>query len=486
MNQGIDEIQNLFQDRENRELLLHGKWGIEKEALRITREGELALTPHPAVFGDKSENPFIKTDFSESQVEMVTPALDSIEEADEYLKYLHSVVERGIGDELLWPLSMPGLLPPDEVIPVARFNNTDDGRKNEIYRSGLALRYGKRMQMISGIHYNFSFSMKLMELMHGKLAPDTEISSYINDTYFAVARNFLRHRWLLLYLFGASPASQGNTTGYATTLRMSSSGYDGAGKTRYSVSHNSLAEYILDLTRILATRDPHYTGLGVFRDGRQVQLNDNILQSENEFYSPLRFKRIGEKGRSQLENLAEDGVQYIELRIFDLNPFYVTGISVEQMYFIHLFILFCLFERSDSLSYNEQGIADRNAQLVASEGRKPGLVLNDCRGAFSIRNRGKEILEKMGIIARFLDEVNGDNKYAGSLEQQQMALNNPELLPSSWIAREMNRYEENHEMFGLKRAFENRYYFCIDEYMSSTRLFSHEENNTSVCSSPLP
>jgi len=491
----FNSISGFFSDRYNGSLLVKGKWGLEKESLRITRRGELALSPHPEVFGDKIENPCIKTDFSESQIEMITPALDSIEEADNYLKYLHSVVERGIGDELLWPLSMPGPLPADEMIPVAVFNNSKDGREKEIYRSGLALRYGKKMQMISGIHYNFSFGDELWEALHGRFAPHTGLKEFINDAYFAVARNFIRHRWLLLYLFGASPESgdycnddevnssadyeekQSPVINDATSVRMSSSGYGGGVGNRYEVSYNSPGKYVGDIRRLLSTKSKDYARFGIFRDGKQVQLNDNVLQTENEFYAPLRFKRIGKPGKMQLDNIESDGVQYMELRIFDLNPFYVTGISLEQLHFIHLFVLYCLFDKSKPFTEMEFHEADKNANLAAIRGRDENLMLVQNGLKFSIKERGMEILHRMRTIALILDEVNGDGKFNRSIDFQYMALNDAELLPSSWIVREMKKNNESHAEFGLRRALENRYYFCIDEFGTSPDQISGREHN---------
>ena len=494
---GFDDLAGFFSYKSFSRILAKGKWGLEKESLRIARSGELALTPHPAVFGDKIDNPVIKTDFSESQIEMITPALDSIEEADEYLKYLHSVVERGIGDELLWPLSMPGKLPDDDKIPVAVYNNSEQGRDKEIYRAGLALRYGKRMQMISGIHYNFSFSEGLWEILHKRFAPESALTEFVNDTYFALARNFLRHRWLLVYLFGASPVkaenrddeSPQNVTDKcrdnseqvfpdATSLRMSSYGYGGGVSGRYTVSYNSIREYVRDLRGILTEKSTIYSSLGIFREGRQVQLNDNVLQTENEYYAPLRFKRSGGKFKTQLDNLEADGVQYLELRIFDLNPFYVAGISSEQMHFIHLFILYCLFERSDPFTGKEAGEADTNARLAATRGREEGLILSYSGEDFSIRDRGREILDKMRIIADLIDNADGSDRYNRCLENEYMALEDIELLPSSWIVREMKRNNEMHTEFGLRRSVENRYYFCMDEFNSSAGLIPGNDHCT--------
>jgi len=266
-------MTDLFSGESAGDLLLNGKWGLEEEALRVTPDGDLALTPHPEVFGDKDNNPYITTDFSESQMELITPALGSIEEIFSFLDGLKDHVTRELQNELLWPQSMPVPLPSSEKIPIARYGNTDEGKLKEIYRSGLALRYGKKIQMISGIHYNFSFQDAFWEkLIHG-LGIKTEKQRFINESYAGLVRNVLRYRWLLIYLFGASPVTDDNyykdiaqkpgiyndfmgsdspfsqSIKNAISLRMSRFGYENGEQGELSVSYNSLEEYIRVLKR---------------------------------------------------------------------------------------------------------------------------------------------------------------------------------------------------------------------------------------------
>ena len=206
MNRNFSKNLASFSGPDQARLLLDGNWGLEKESQRITNSGDLALTGHPAVFGNKLTNPHITTDFAESQIELITPPFRNIEDTYRALETLQAEVEAGIGPELLWPLSMPPRLPAEEDIPIAVFPDTLEGREKAVYRRGLALRYGKKMQMISGIHYNFSFGPEMMDYLFRVFGKGRSKRDFADELYFAVARNFFRYRWLLIYLFGASPS----------------------------------------------------------------------------------------------------------------------------------------------------------------------------------------------------------------------------------------------------------------------------------------
>lgn len=460
-------------------MLNSGKWGLEKESLRVTEDGSLAITPHPKEFGNKTENPYIKTDFSESQIELVTPAFNSIEKTFSFLNNLQVMAEQVIENELLWPLSMPCRLPDDEAIPIALYSDTEEGKEKEIYRSGLALRYGKKMQMISGIHYNFSFSEDFWDFLYHKTGAGKTKPAFINEAYFTLARNFLRYRWLLNYLFGASPIADEsywsdilkknkdrntysdksdllNYTEYATSLRMSRFGYDNGFQSSNFISYNSLKDYIRDIRTALTTKSESYSKFGIFRNGRQIQLNDNLLQLENEYYSPLRFKQSAGEGERQIDALEKKGIQYIELRVFDINPFEKTGISLEQMYFIHAFIIFCLFEKDKYISEEEERIINNNAQKVALEGRKEGIILTGNKNQnIPLHEWGQRIFIKLKTISKLLDKNSSDNKYEKSTEAEYKKLFNISLLPSSKIINEMRGNNENYSEFGVRRAMVN-------------------------------
>ncbi len=479
MNWNFPKLIELFSKGHSSHLLKIGKWGIEKESLRVTGDGSLAITPHPKEFGNKIENPCMKTDFSESQIELVTPAFNSIEKTFSFLNNLQIIAEQVIGNELLWPLSMPCRLPDDGAIPLALYNDTKEGKEKEVYRSGLSLRYGKKMQMISGIHYNFSFHEDFWDFLYQKTGAGKTKQAFINEAYFTLARNFLRYRWLLHYLSGASPAADEsywtdilqkqkelnaysdnsgllNYTDNATSLRMSCFGYNNGFHRNNFISYNSLDDYIRGIRTALTTKSEAYSKFGIFKNGRQIQLNDSLLQLENEYYSPIRFKQLTNKDERQIDAMEKKGVKYIELRIFDINPFQKTGLSLEQMYFVHVFIIFCLFENDKFLSKVEERVINHNAQKVAMEGRKKGIMLADYKNKYiSLQEWGKIIFKKLRVISKLLDKDNRDSRYGKSTEAEFKKLVNISLIPSSRIINEMRDNNENYTEFGIRRATEN-------------------------------
>lgn len=478
----FEEISNMLL-KEKRSILLDGKWGIERESLRTTYSGKLALTDHPPAFGSKLKNPEITTDFSESQIELITPPFNSVEETHGYLKKLQEKVENELKDELLWPISMPPILPDEEKIPIAKFDASPEGSEKETYRLGLAARYGKKMQIISGIHFNFSFGSELLDTLHKQFGQNIEKRIFTDNIYFAMARNFLRYRWLLIYLFGASPSIDPtyfpvmqreikiikkccpeccshiySYEKYATSLRVSRFGYSNSVQGKYSVSLNSLADYIKGIRKLLSTKSDKFARIGIFRDGRQIQLNDNILQKESEFYSPIRLKQVTANGESQLDALEKQGVKYAEVRILDLNPFDKTGISINQMLFLQVFMLFCLFEQSNFIYEKDLEVINKNHHLVALTGRKQKLKLypNES-GIVSLKEWGNEIFNKLNFIADLVDKGIDSSKYKECVASEYRKLHDTSLLPSSRIQQEMKEKGERHFEFGLRIALDHKY-----------------------------
>lgn len=477
----FDAMRNLFSEGVNSHMLLAGHWGLEREGQRITSSGDLALTDHPAVFGNKLTNPQITTDFAESQLELITPALPTIEDTYESLLAITREAEAGIETELLWPLSMPPRLPEEEQIPIARFDDSPEGRERSVYRQGLALRYGKKMQMISGVHYNYSFSEELLELLRTWLGQGETEREFRDNLYFGVARNFLRYRWLPIYLFGASPVIDisyqpvirqelklvedccpecrnlvDHYQRYATSLRVSRFGYSDAIQRQYPVSYNSLAEYVGDIRRLLSIHNREYARLGLVRDGQPIQLNANVLQKESEFYAAIRLKRAAGKGRSQLDALEDQGVQYLEVRTLDLNPYEKAGISLDQLYFLQVFLAFCLFEESKPMGRGELQNANQNHHLAALLGRRPRLMLH--RSGFfpvALRVWASELFKKLAIVASLMDR-GGDGKYRRVVEAEYRKVLDLSLLPAARILQEMAEYGESHAEFGLDLAGRHR------------------------------
>jgi glutamate--cysteine ligase len=463
MNWNFTELLNLFSSHSKAKLLLDGTWGIERETPRVTSSGSLALTQHPEALGDKLDNPNITTDFSESQVELITDPYPDIEETYRALKELHTEVEKVIENEYLWPMSMPPKLPKEEDIPIAKFNDSKEGRKRTIYRKGLALRYGKKMQMICGLHYNFAFGEKIIDYLFQHYGQNKTKREFTDEIYFSVARNFLKYRWLLIYLFGASPVFHSSYKSApdvnleaATSLRVSPFGYNNIFHKEYFVTYNTLAEYIEDVRKLLTTKSERFSKLGIYREGEQVQLNDHILQDEGELYSFVRFKQnLGEE-ETQLEALEKRGVKYMEIRILDNNPFDPVGISINQLYFMQIFMLYCLLENSKPIPPEALQKADKNHDTVALYGRKQNLILEHYNNQpVTLQDWAEEIFEKLKKIAVYVDQASNNKKYESAINKEYEKIRDISKLPSSKICEGIKEYGD-YLKFGMARAALNK------------------------------
>ncbi|MEO7885279.1 MAG: glutamate--cysteine ligase [Polaromonas sp.] len=428
--------------------------GIEKESLRAKPGGGLALTPHPAALGSALTHPGITTDFSESQVELVTAAHPSPEATLQELTELHQFTYRSmqeVGDEMLWVSSMPCGLPTDETIPIARFGSSNVGRAKSVYRMGLSHRYGRRMQTISGIHYNWS------------------LPGVSSEEYFALIRNFRRQAFLLLYLFGASPAvcstfvegrqhelqTLSDSTmymPYGTSLRMGRLGYQSDAQASLAVSYNSLDGYGASLQDALTRPYPAYEAVDIRNPGGDYnQLATTLLQIENEFYGTIRPKRVIYPGERPLHALRERGVEYIEVRLMDLDPFEPVGINAKTMRFLDVFLLHCLL--SDSPKDTPQEIAElkHNQHQTAARGREPGLKLKRGGHEVTLTAWAAEIVAQCGPIATALDAVHGGTQYSDTLSSASAALLDPGTLPSARVLAAMAAGHDN-SFIGFTRA----------------------------------
>jgi len=373
-------------------LLSSIKRGIEKESLRVVEDGTLAETPHPAGLGSPLTHPHITTDFSEAQLELITDTHENIAACLAELRTVHQVVYRNIGDELLWCGSMPCSLPDDARIPIGQYGKSNIGKAKSVYRQGLAHRYGPRMQTISGVHYNFSLPDAAWPLLQKIDGHKGSLQDYRNDAYFALIRNFRRHAWLLLYLFGASPAVcrcfvegrvhrlQALKDGtfylpFSTSLRMGPLGYQSDAQSSLAVSYNNLQSYARSLYTALTEPYPPYAAIGI-RDGDNYrQLSTSLLQIENEFYGTIRPKRRIKSGERPLQALNARGVEYVEVRCLDLDPFSPIGMQEETIRFLDVFLLHCLLKESPDDSPEEIFANARNQHSVADQGRDPTLRL---------------------------------------------------------------------------------------------------------------
>ena len=426
--------------------LLGMSCGIEKESLRAQPSGALALTPHPLALGSALTHPSITTDFSESQVELVTGVHQSVQAALDELTQIHQFTYRSMqstGDDMLWVSSMPCSLPTDETIPVARFGSSNVGRAKSVYRLGLSHRYGRRMQTISGIHYNWSFP---------------GVSS---EQYFAQIRNFRRQAFLLLYLFGASPAVCSSFVAgrqhelqpltastmympYGTSLRMGRLGYQSDAQASLAVSYNSLEGYAASLQDALTRPYAAYEKVGVQNPGGDYnQLGTTLLQIENEFYGTIRPKRVIFPGERPLHALRERGVEYIEVRLMDLDPFEPVGINTQTMRFLDVFLLHCLTTASPSDSPEEIAALARNQHRTAARGREPGLLLERDGQEMTLTDWGHDIVAQCAPIAAALDAAHGTTDYSAALQDARVGLDDPSTLPSARVLAAMAKDHDN-------------------------------------------
>ncbi|MEP7294788.1 MAG: glutamate--cysteine ligase [Burkholderiales bacterium] len=414
--------------------------GVEKESLRALPDGGLALTPHPAAMGSALTHSRITTDFSESQLEFVTgvhaSAQACVDELTQIHQFAYRVLEAG-GDEMLWVSSMPCGLPPDETIPLGHYGTSNVGRAKSVYRMGLGHRYGRRMQTISGIHYNWS------------------MPGVNTDEYFGLIRNFRRHSFLLLYLFGASPALcssfvagrehglqalKGQTLymPHGTSLRMGRLGYQSDAQASLAVSYNGLDSYGASLQDALTRPYPAYEAVGIRNPGGEYnQLATSLLQIENEFYGTIRPKRVILPGERPLHALRERGVEYVEVRCMDLDPFEPIGISAATMNFLDVFLMHCLLSDSPPDTPAEIAALARNQQRAAARGREPGLMLERGASKLSLGDWSAQLLRDCEPIAERLDALDGGRKHRDALRHAWAVVDNPDLAPSARVLATM-------------------------------------------------
>jgi len=448
--------------------------GVEKEGLRVRPDGSLAESPHPAQLGSALTHPSITTDFSESQLELITGVHATIEECLHELTEIHQIVYRALGDEMLWCSSMPCRLPADDRIPIGQYGSSNLGRAKTVYRKGLAHRYGRRMQTVSGIHYNFSLpeaAWPALQRAEGRQGP---LAAYRNDAYFRLIRNFRRRSWLLLYLLGASPAvcstfvagrrhelqPLADGTLYmpgGTSLRMGPLGYQSDAQASLAVSYNSLKSYAATLNPALTESYPPYEAIGI-RDGDEyLQLATSLLQIENEFYGTIRPKQPVRQGERPLHALGERGVAYVEVRCVDIDPFLPVGIDARAMRLLDLFLLHCLLSDSPPDTPDEIACTLRNQHLVAGFGREPGLRLWDGGGQRPLTDWGLELVEALGPVAQALDAAHRVDAYRGVLAQAEAALRDPERTPSARVLRAMReRHGASYVAFAAEQSRRHR------------------------------
>ncbi len=480
-------------------LLLAGLKGIEKESLRTDANGLLAKTPHPAALGSALTMPYITTDFSEALLEFVTPAYGDYWQTQQVLMDLHLFAYRNLGDELLWVNSMPCRIGDADTVPLAHYGSSNVGTMKTVYRRGLGYRYGRLMQTIAGLHFNWSAAVDIWPQWRDADDKTADLDQFRSDRYLGLLRNFRRYGWLVLYLFGASPAvcrsfiddpaptmpeldSETLFEPYATSLRMSDLGYSNKAQAALDISLNSLDDYIAGLCRAITTPEPEYERLGVVVDGRYRQLNANILQIENEYYSTIRPKKVARSGERPTTALRRGGIDYVELRSIDLNALDPVGINHREAAFLELFLIYCLIRPSPYLDAAERRIVDSNHSRTARLGRDPGLMLNVDGNRALLVDHGERLFDDIATLAERLD-TDGSRDLTAIVAEQRRSLDDADLTPSARIVAELADSGQSFFEFGLNQAVRHREYFAelapvnearLDEFSREAAL-SHEK-----------
>lgn len=390
---------------------LNNKRGIERETLRIYKSGKLSSSCHPLGLGHKLTNDSVTVDFSENLLEVITKPRNTIKETLNELSYLSAFTLQNMpSDEIILNSSMP-LTVSEEDIQEADFGTSNSGAMKQVYRKGLSVRYGKEMQVISGIHYNFSFDEDLI----AKKCSEHDMDK--SAVYFGVVNNYFEYMWLLPYLFGASPIAAKTSVNnkldylcdfddefyvgeYATSLRMSDLGYTSPAQKDLHISYDNVSTYVRDLIAATATNFANYSDFGLYDDDSRVQLNENILQIENEYYSAIRPKQIAIRGERPACSLMNRGVEYIEVRVLDVDPFDKNGISLETSLFVEAMLMTCLNQPFKPYSKQYVSKSKDNLTKVATCGRKPGLMLScDDGDEVLLKDYATQLINNIEVIA---------------------------------------------------------------------------------------
>ena len=477
------------------------KIGLEKESLRVGLDGMIAQTAHPERLGAALTHPHITTDYSEALLEFITPPLTNTTDVLSFLHDIHHFVYQQLDDELLWAASMPCVVDGETSVPIARYGSSNLGFMKHVYRRGLGYRYGKVMQVIAGIHFNYSLPDTFWAQYQEHEQATLSQQAFISDAYFGLIRNVQRYSWLLLYLFGCSPAlcksflhgqSQSQEAiarlqeyddssyflPYATSLRMSDIGYTNKARCGLKVRYDSPQTYCADLLSAISSKCLPYQAIGVKVNGNYQQLNANILQIENEYYSIMRPKQPPQASETPLQALHKRGVQYVELRSSDLGLFDPAGLNEIQLRFLEAFLIFCLLQDSPPIDQTEQTRIDNNQVETAARGRDPALRLQRGQNEMDLASWGQEICDDMIGICELLDQGcqnNADeNAYSAALQRQRDALSDPALTPSAQLLIEMQTSKLGFFHYAQQISEQHRDYFRSAQLAASQQQYFAE------------
>ncbi len=489
---GRKRLQRLL-DLRHSQLMRNSAIGVEKESLRVNSKGSIAQTPHPQALGSALTHPWITTDFSEALTEFITPPLDRVQDVLDFLRDTQQYVYQCLDNEFLWATSMPCVVDGETSIPIAEYGTSNSGMMKHVYRRGLGYRHGCTMQVIAGVHFNYSFPAEFWPIyaeLEGNRMP---VQDFISESYMSLIRNLQRYGWLIPYLFGASPAicksflggretslqSFNENTYYepwATSLRMGDIGYQNnrENETGIKANYDDLKSYIDSLICAISTPCPEFEKIGVKVDGEYRQLSANILQIENEYYSTIRPKQIVTGNEMPSLALRRRGVAYVELRSLDVNAFDPLGINERQMYFLECFLLFCLLQESPIIHRSERCAIDENELKTAHHGRDPELKLTRNNEPVLLSTWAGELLEEMQGVCELLDQGSEDTPYCDALAAQRKKVDNPELTPSARMLQEMRDRGEGFFHFA-KRMSEIHQHFFTNLPLSKDKQHHYQE-----------
>ena len=493
----IDNIEDLTKkvfNSDAEDILAFGKFGIEKESLRVS-QSTISRQKHQESMGSPLCHRYITTDFSEAQLELITPPLIDKKKGLNFLENIHHFVSHKIEDEIIWPFSMPPFIKSDADIPIASYGSSNLALFKTTYRNGLSHRYGRTMQAISGIHFNYSLPEQIWK--SSLFRQEKGVSKKLRaNIYFRTLRNLHRMNWLILYFFGASPIVAKNFLSnkhkgfqkldnhayylpFATSLRMSDLGYQNINQSKVAISLNSLPEYIFDLKQATATKCDDFQKIDQETAEDYPQINSNILQIEDEYYAVSRPKSSNVSNQRLTTKLKDAGVDYIELRSLDINPFQRIGIDLDTVHFLEVFFIYCTLNPSPPIKNGEIEEIKQNDLLVAIKGREPGLNLSNNRTKISLKNWANQILDEMMSIAGLLDNKTTD--FTSIIRKLSNKIEDPEQTLSAMLLNKI--LTEKMDFRELGRTIGNdykNYYISMETSKNSDWSLLEEESAASI------
>ncbi|WP_100656276.1 glutamate--cysteine ligase [Alteromonas flava] len=479
------------------------KHGVEREALRITPQGKLSQQAHPQQLGSALTHDSITTDFSEALLEFITPPEEDPHTTLAQLSDIHKFVLSEMGDEALWPMSMPCYVDSEDEIPIAQYGTSNIARMKSTYRQGLKNRYGAMMQAISGIHFNFSLPESFWQL-YAELKGSVFSPAFVSQQYFDLIRNYRRWCWLIPYLYGASPALCGSFLRgkkhnfdfqqigkgtlylpYATSLRMSDLGYTNSQQSSLHVCYNNLSDYVASVRKAIRTPSAEYARFAAGEQGVYEQLNSNILQIENELYSPIRPKQVARSLEKPTDALESRGVAYVEVRALDVDPMQPVGISLQQFYFLDVFLLSCLLTESPDFTQQAYTKTERNIKRVVTQGRDPALTLlqegqDQTSNEVPLQQWAISLFETFAKVAKVLDSASATSQYSAAVAREFEKITDSGKTPSAQILATLQSRNVDNGQWGLELSRQYKASFLSQGYQHFDQAFFEQQSRESL------